>query len=72
MIVDLVDLGADRQSFSGPFRSHMPDGIQGKACTPQEAAAAQSVKRERNYLDALQEADWDRDHGFWEAVENLV
>ena len=71
ILLDLLKLGADTQARSRPFRSHMPESLWGKACTPREAAAAQSVERERSYLDALQEAENDSKLEFWEAVETL-
>lgn len=72
IVFDLVRLGLDTEARTKPFRSHMPERIQGKACTPREVAAAQSSERERQYLRALQEAEDDRKLVFWDAAEGTI
>lgn len=81
----LLRLGSDPNARSKPFMSHMPESLFGRACTPQEVAAAQIPERERQYLDALRDfnllpghvedselEEEDDDAEFWEAFESLV
>ncbi len=53
IIRHLLWLDADPFARTMPCWSHMPEGMYGKTCTPQEVAAAQSSEREQNYLNAL-------------------
>lgn len=69
IVIDLIKLGADPDSRTRPFRSHMPESIYGRACSPQEVAAAQGADVERKYLNALQEAQYDMQAVFWDAPE---
>lgn len=69
---DLLDLGADPQAISKPFKSHMPDSLFGKACTPQDVAAARSSEREAQFLATLRAHELGQDLDFWEAEKFLV
>lgn len=55
IIRNLLRLGANPQARSRPFATHMPQEICNRKVTPQEAAAAQGLEREMQYMIAVQE-----------------
>lgn len=81
LVRELLEQGLDPNALSKPFRSHMPESLFKRACTPREVAAAESQEREKQFLKAC----WDCGVGglgidirvdddgdiFWEAVEAL-
>ena len=55
IVRNLLRAGADPHVRSKPYKSHMPEVLYDRRCTPREAAAAQSAEREREFLEALHE-----------------
>lgn len=51
----LLEKGADPYRRSWPFRSHMPESLHGKRCTPAEVARAQSEERYERYMTMLRD-----------------
>jgi ankyrin repeat protein len=75
----LLERGADPYRRSWPWRSHMPETLYGKRCTPAEVARAQSEERYERYVTILQdlglassiEEDEDEDLVFLDTKETL-
>jgi ankyrin repeat protein len=51
----LLGLGANHHALSVPYFSHMPDELHGRCFMPSRAAAAQSLGRYEQYMNALKD-----------------